>query len=480
MGMAAGVILAAMAVNFNGNVGTIRPELHSSGFGPTVESQTAQDLEDLKAMGFSHARTHDWALINANQRVCDWHHIFPLPKLDAANPENYVFGPTDFLLKRTREEAGLKVFFRLGTSIEHTERTGVHFNAAIPDDFDKVAEVFAGIVRHYNSGWANGHEWGIRYWEIWNEPDGLDDMWCLPEGDETSWNPKAPEDVAKKAKRRGLFVKFFVTCLKRLKTEFGDTIKVGGPALCVYKEDYFRELLQACREAGVAPDFISWHGYERDPMLFNRKADEARALCDSFGFTKCELILNEWHFFGDTYSWKDVQNSSDPDAKARIWDGPDSHNGIRSTCFTLAALANMQRSKMDQAYFYGCRHTGYWGFKDEMQSRYKIFYGLKMFGDIVKRYSTICDGFTKGSVTTLAMKDEEGRAGLLVVDYGGASRWISLKLDGVDPSAKPKCTLLDHRHDLTPCGVAFADGVLTLEKPDFFSAAFLVEFGRRP
>ena len=68
----------------------------------------------------------------------------------------------------------------------------------------------------------------------------------------------------------------------------------------------------------------------------------------------------------------------------------------------------------------------------------------------------------------------------VIDDYGGASRWISLKLDGVDPSAKPKCTLLDHRHDLTPCGLAFADGVLTLEKPDFFSAAFLVEFGRRP
>ena len=476
MDMTTIVVFAAMAVNFNGEIGKIRPALHSSGFGPTVASQTARDMADLKAMGFAYARTHDWALVNANQRVCDWHHIFPLPGLDATNPDYYVFAPTDFLLKRTMEEAGMKVFFRLGTSIEHTQKTGVHFNAAIPEDFDKVAEVFAGTVRHYNRGWANGFEWGIKYWEIWNEPDGLDDMWCLPDGDETSWNPTTPEDKARMARRRALFVKFFVTCLKRLKGEFGDTIKVGGPALCVYKEDYFREILQACRDAGVAPDFISWHGYERDPMLFNRKADEARALCDLFGFAKCELILNEWHYFGDTYSWKDVQNSSDPEAKARIWDGPDSHNGIRSTCFTLATLANMQRSKMDQAYFYGCRHTGYWGFKDEMQVKYKVFYGLKMFGDIVKKYTKICDGFTKGSVTTLAVKGGDGRKGLLVVDYGGASRWISLKIDGVDPGKKPKCTLLDHRHDLASCGCAFADGMLTLEKPDFFSAAFFVEF----
>ena len=469
-------VLAVLSVNFNAEIGRVRPELHSSGFGPTVASQTARDMDDLRAMGFSFARTHDWALVDGGQRVCDWHHIFPLPKLDATDPENYVFGPTDFLLKRTREEAGMRIFFRLGTSIEHTERTGRHFNARIPDDFDKVAEVFAGTVRHYNCGWANGFNWDIRYWEIWNEPDGLDDMWCLPEGDEDSWYPKDRENKAKQAKRRALFVKFFVTCLKRMKSEFGDAIKVGGPALCVYKEDYFRELLQACRDAGVAPDFISWHGYERDPMLFNRKADEARALCDSFGFTKCELILNEWHYFGDTYSWQDVQNSSDPAAKARIWDGPDSHNGIRSTAFTLAALANLQRSKMDQAYFYGCRHTGYWGFKDELQRKYKVFYGLKLFGDIVKNYTIVCDGFSKGSVTALAVRNAAGKKGLLVVDYGGSSRWISIALEGVGQRAKPSCTLLDHRHDLTPCGVSFAKGVLTLEKPDFFSAVFLVKF----
>ena len=27
------------------------------------------------------------------------------------------------------------------------------------------------VVMHYNKGWANGFHYGIRYWEIWNEPD---------------------------------------------------------------------------------------------------------------------------------------------------------------------------------------------------------------------------------------------------------------------------------------------------------------------
>ena len=250
---------AELSADFSTEIGPVRPEIHSSGFGPTICSQTAQDLEDVKSMGFTFARTHDWALVNSNQRVCDYFHIFPLMHLDAKDPKNYHFGPTDYLLKRTREEAGLDVFFRLGTSIEHSGAK-VHFNSLIPEDFEKVAEIFAATVRHYNRGWANGYNWNIKYWEIWNEPEGIQNMWAPLEGasgKDGSWT----SDQRKAC--RDKFVKFFVIVLKKLKGEFGDEIKVGGPALCGYNTVWFNELLTACREAGVAPDFISWHGYAR-------------------------------------------------------------------------------------------------------------------------------------------------------------------------------------------------------------------------
>ena len=142
MNVAVVVLAAALTADFSQEICPVRPEIHSSGFGPTICSQTEQDLADLKSMGFKYARTHDWALINPNQRVCDYFHIFPLMHLDAKDPKNYVFGPTDYLLKRTREEAGLEVFFRMGTSIEHSGNK-VHFNTMIPDDFDKVGKVLA-------------------------------------------------------------------------------------------------------------------------------------------------------------------------------------------------------------------------------------------------------------------------------------------------------------------------------------------------
>ena len=470
------ILAVALSADFDVTVGKVRPELHSSGFGPTICSQTAQDLADVKAMGFAYARTHDWALVNPSERVCDYFHIFPLMHLDAKDPKNYVFGPTDYLLKRTREEVGLDIFYRLGTSIEHSGDK-VHFNSAIPQDFDKVAEVFAGTVRHYNRGWADGFKWGIRYWEIWNEPDGVNNMWCLPEGDEP-WTATTSEEVAKKARRLELFSEFFVKVLKRLKGEFGDEIKVGGPAFCYYNEDFFRILLDACKAAGVAPDFISWHGYVNNPRRFSAEAEKGRRLLDGYGFTKCEMIVNEWHYFGyGDYDWTDMQRCSDPKAKARIWTGPRSHNGIHSACFTLATLADLQRSKLAQAYYYGCSHTGSWGFKDEMQSKYKVFYALKLFGDIVRKYPILCACESKDAITTLAVKDEAGNKALLVVDYGGNEYDLEFEVKGVPAGAKADCSILDWTHDLEPHGrVAFKDGKLSIRKNDSFSAAFLVEF----
>ena len=466
------LLAAALTADFGTETGKIRPELHSSGFGPTICSQTAQDLADVKSMGFAFARTHDWALINPNERVCDYFHIFPLMHLDAKDPKNYVFGPTDYLLKRTREETGLDVFYRMGTSIEHSGYR-IHFNSLIPEDFDKMAEIFAGIVRHYNRGWADGYRWNVKYWEIWNEPEGIENMWCPKEG--VAGLSEAESGKERKECRK-LFVKFFVTVLKRLKDEFGDEIKVGGPALCNFNVTWFKDILDACREAGIAPDFISWHGYEYDPMIFNRDAERGRKMLDGYGFTKCEMIVNEWHYFGHKdYNWTDMQRCSDPNVKARIWSGPRSHNGIHSACFTLATLANLQRSKLSQAYYYGCSHVGSWGFKDSLQSKYKVYYALRLFGDLVKKYPVMCASTGEGAYTTLAVKSADGRdKALLVVDYGGKDRTVALDVKGA--SAVKACTVLDYTQDLKPCAAQLADGRLTLTKADDNSAAFFVEF----
>lgn len=479
-------VLAALTVDFNVETGPIRRELHSSGYGPKIDSCKQGMIDEIKSMGFSMARTHDWALINPGQRVCDWHFIFPLERLDATNPDNYVFGPTDYLLTRAREECDLGIFFRLGTSIEHSGKK-VHFNARIPKDFDKVAEVFAGTVRHYNCGWANGYKWGIKYWEIWNEPDGNDSMWCHPEGDELEWQVKTPDDKFRQMRRQDLFVRFFGKCLKRLKDEFGDSIKVGGPAMCSLKAFnghdnvfYFRKILEECRRIGVKPDFLSWHGYRDDPDSYFEEMKSATALCEEFGFGGCELIINEWHYLGP-YDWAGL-SSLDPGVQHEIWHGPHGHNGIDSSCFNLSVLTRFQDSPLSQAYYYGCRHTGSWGYKDALNNKYKVYYGLKMFGDFIKAYPKRCEATGenpegRACVTVIAAKGSEGRGKAFIVsDYVSGATELRVEVKGVAPGERPKVMIHDHERDFAPAEFDFTQGVLKLKKRNADSAAFLVEF----
>ena len=483
-------LVAGIAVDFSKDAGNIRPELHSSGFGPQICSCPKSNIDEVRSMGFRLSRTHDWALLNANQRVCDWHHIFPLMHLDAKDPKNYVFGPTDYLLKRTREEVGHDIFFRLGTSIEHSG-TKIHFNTLVPEDFEKAAETFAGTIRHYNRGWADGHEWGIKYWEIWNEPDGQNNMWCLPDGDLGRGKTREARiaDQAQREKRRlELFARFFATCLKRLKDEFGDTVKVGGPALCSWRpsrpdrigtEAYFKRLFAACREAGVAPDFISWHYYGNKPNDVIATINKARAMCDAEGFPKCELILNEWHY--KNVSWETLHKCKrDPKAWDSVWSGPASHNGIDSSCFNLTLLSRFQTSPLDQAYYYGCKNIEFWGYKDATGKFYKVYYGLKMFGDLVRGYQTICTSSSDvPGVTVLAVRSSDGmRRGVLVTDYRSGRKELSVEIAGVAPDAECKVVVHDCERDMESVDARLIDGRLVLPKRGSGSAAFMVTLGQ--
>ena len=306
---------AAVTVDFSNATAKFRPALHSSGYAPNFERAHQAKWDDyIKEMNFDYARTHDLGLINCGCRAFDVQYVFPLMHLDPKDPRNYFFATTDFMVD-LQHAIGQKTFYRLGTSIEHTGL--VHFAAEIPKDFDKMAEVFAGTVRHYVKGWGDptGKVRPIEYWEIWNEPDGSNNMWSFNGG----VDDRDPVNN-RNAERRELFVKFFVKVLKRIKSEFPD-VKVGGPALCSMREDWFRPILRACKAEGVAPDFLSWHCYSNEPDRMFKMADAADKMCKEEGFPNLEFIINEWHFFCKAGWGKN--------AKVRA---PDNMNDINSAC----------------------------------------------------------------------------------------------------------------------------------------------------
>jgi hypothetical protein len=250
---------------------------------------------------------------------------------------------------------------------------------------------------------------------------------------------------------------------------------MGEPALCYMNVEYFTALLKACKEAGVAPDFISWHHYCANPDVIMNSISAARRLCDSFGFKDCELIINEWHFFGE-YTWGELR-SPDPAVQKRVWTGPASHNGIDSSCFMITMLSKFQTSELDQAYYYGCRNNGAWGFMDEKKNKYKVFYGLKMFGQLINQLPVICESKGTKSVTVLAAKTADNRRkGFIVTDFRGGEKEIVVELEGVEAGGEVWVWRHDFNDDCIKIPLRLAGGKLVLKKTDENSASFLVMF----
>ncbi|HCD80812.1 MAG TPA: hypothetical protein DEQ65_00480, partial [Ruminococcaceae bacterium] len=115
----------------------------------------------------TYARNHDASFYSAfgGEHTVDVHRIFKNFNADENDPESYIFAPTDKYLKDITN-AGTKVFYRLGASIEHDFKYGTY----PPASFEKWAKICEHIISHYNEGWAEGFNYNIEYWEIWNEP----------------------------------------------------------------------------------------------------------------------------------------------------------------------------------------------------------------------------------------------------------------------------------------------------------------------
>jgi len=128
--------------------------------------------------------SHAW---NAVQLNGCWYHVDttwddPVPDTGGVSYEYFLV--TDSILQQTHSwsasiactdesievclDAGTKTFFRLGQTIEHQIKK---HHTLPPKDYKKWAVIAEHIIRHCTEGWAEGHNYDMPYWEIWNEPD---------------------------------------------------------------------------------------------------------------------------------------------------------------------------------------------------------------------------------------------------------------------------------------------------------------------
>ena len=414
-------------VDFTKTKGKIKP-MNAVNNGPTSPSirKTYTSFDAYKALNIPYARNHDASFFNGygGEHTVDVHRIFRDFNADENDPANYIFEPTDKYIKTTLD-AGTETFYRLGASIEHEYK----FGTRVPKDFAKWARICEHIIRHYNEGWADGFEYGIEYWEIWNEPECANSPTNHP-----CWQGTLDE-----------FLELYCVAAKHLKACFPN-IKIGGPAFTSpwidgdYEADIFRiKFLDTMAKENIPFDFYSYHLYGKELSRFEEAIAVARGELDKRGLTKVETILNEWNYI-------------------RGWNGENwqyslkSERGLKGSSFIAGAMAIGQALPLDMLMYYDARPCGMNGiFAHETYEPLKGYYSFVMFDNLARlgRYAE-CE-YHKDDVYTCAATD--GKDGAVMLTYysendEAEAKTVELEIQGIAKKSKAEVYLLDENNDL--------------------------------
>lgn len=416
----------SMVVCLDKVTGRVKP-MHAVNNGPVFSPRGVGNKEDFAAAGIPYARNHDASFCSAygGYHTVDVPVVFPDFDADPDDPASYDFPCTDKYVSETFS-VGVKMFYRLGTKIEHEVKK---YNIHPPKDNRKWAVICEHIIRHYTEGWADGFRFDLEYWEIWNEPD-LDLCWSG-------------------TKER--FFELYEEAATYLKARFPH-LKIGGPALTHSPGEYAEAFLSRMKERNVPIDFFSWHWYSTDPRSVRKDATLTREMLDRHGYTETENILDEWNY-------------------VRGWTGDDILYSMRTiasmkgAAFTAAVMCEGQAAPLDMLMYYDARPTPWNGLFDERTfDRLKGYYPFPMF-DALYRLGNDCRVTVDEPdlYAIAATSDDRRKSAVLISTFlddepdGSATRQ-SFCIRGLPDKAKIVFRLLDKTHDCEIVREAVAGG----------------------
>ncbi len=317
--------------------------------GPADKNYQLDHTAAYRQLRIPSVRLHDCPFRVDN--VADFHCIFPDPSADPDLPENYHFEATDRYLGAIRE-AGAEIYFRLGESIEH--QPVKKYVRADRWDPERLARVCVNIVRHYNEGWKDGKRWGIRYWEIWNEPD-LDQG--RPFEDRRTWTG-TPEQ----------FYVFYKTIALALKAH-DPSLKVGGASFAGSGtiqdlSNPYNPILRRWAAEKVPMDFYSWHTYLANWVNVGISARKVRAALDKLGWKDTESHLTEWGYLGRTAGGVTLFNAQDSRQEKLLAEALIDHRGARRPPVVFGVLARLQYLPVELNHYYTGDGGIQWGLFD--------------------------------------------------------------------------------------------------------------------
>jgi len=452
----------SVAIDFARPSGKIRA-LHGVNNGPVMWGYADDVTKYHVDAGFPSTRLHDahWPSPDVVDVPC----IFPIFDADADDPKYYCFTKTDAYLAPIVKH-GSRITYRLGTSIENRLRNVIKpgVNNHPPKDYAKWAKICINIIRHYNEGWANGYHYNIKYFEIWNEPDGVG-----------TWTGTMEQ-----------YFKLYEVAAKAIKAH-DPSLKVGGPVMGGPIPFDTEPFLTYCRDRKLPLDFYAWHYYTDAPSELARVAILARAFLDKYGFKNAESHLTEWHYImpPGLPDLGPVESLGDPQPKkmADIRKYFAEMRGPKGASFTATALMLLQDTPLDMSNFYAA-DTNPWSMFDECGIPGRVYYVFLAFHQLTKTPNRVaCEkqGDPQSKVTLCAgVSDDRKTASILVSNFAATPHKLSLRLQNL-PLPQPvqvETFAVDATHAFASLGKTTwkrDESTLTLELPDH--AVYLVRLG---
>ena len=424
-------------VDFTQEAGQVKP-LHGIDNSPLTHGQVLPELRDA---GIPYSRLHDTMGRFGGGVYVDIPNIFPNFDADPDDPASYDFTFTDAYLSGL-VKSGVEPFYRLGVTIENYHEIKA-YRIYPPKDPQKFAKICEMMIRHFNEGWADGHHFGIRYWEIWNEPENPP-MW--------------------KGTKEQFFELYRVTA-NHLKKCFPD-LKIGGYASCGFYPltraesakpghwhwsfiDWFETFLDyvQAEETRAPLDFFSWHLYTSDPEEIVAHSKYVDEKLKAHGMENVENIFNEWNYI-----------TGRPDQFDEMKEAP-------GAAFVASAFCLMQyQTGIDKAMYYDAypqrAYCGLYYFPSRKVTKtYWSFYAFNVLYKLGTAVPVTTDQAAK--IYALAAKNEAGDAAILVVNNSDDAAEVPLEIKGAD-FAGAEVKLLDQEHSFTVMPEIWKDGKLAL------------------
>ncbi len=346
-------------------------------------------------------------------RLDNIYNFYNVVQRGISNTVSYRWDDLDKVIDGIRA-MGKEPFICLSYMPETFSATG-NSRVSPPLNYEDWGRLVRATVQHLNVD----RKLGIRYWEVWNEPNEWD-----------FWQASFPD-----------YLKLYDTTVAAA-TSADPTIMIGGPSLSRFSADHLRVFLdhEASLGAKGRVDFLSWHSYGQTPDEIAADIRQVRAIAAEYPQFHPQLIVSEFN----------VRQGGQGDTSANGYT-----DKVEGAISFLSSIESMQRERLDQALLFELKDGagpqsfwGRWGILTNDGQPKPIYYALKAYQNRPAGMLpvTLTEGQADGSVGMMAFGSPQNA--LLILWYTGeAEAKIKVSLPDSFSPTQFDVTLFDKTHN---------------------------------